>query len=256
MGGDDALSCDGFLDGRLRIWQPRVGYRAAVDPVLLAAFVPAVAGQRVLDLGCGVGTAGLCLGWRVPGLELHGLEVQPDYAALARRNAQENRIAFTVHGGDLLRPPAALRALSFDHVLMNPPYHPANSPATRDAGRDTAHREGEARLADWIDAGLRRLVPGGRMAMIHAPGRLAEMLAALGGRAGAIEIVPVAPRAGSPASRVLVAARKGRGADLQLLPAFTLHEIMPDSTEAVRYTRDGLRVLRNGESIVGQLGRE
>lgn len=241
-----ALSRDGFLDGRLRLWQPRVGYRAAVDPVLLAAFVPAAAGERVLDIGCGVGTAALCLGRRVPGLELHGLELQPDYAALARRNGEENGILLTVHEGDLARPPAALRALSFDHVLMNPPYHPPGSPPARDRGRDVAHREGEAGLAAWIDAGLRRLVPGGRLAIIHHPDRLGAVLAAFEGRAGAVEIVPVAPRAGAAARRLLIAGRKGRGGDFRLWPSFTLHENASDSPETMRYTVEGVRVLRDG----------
>ena len=80
------------------------GSRAATDPVLLAAFVPARPGERVLDLGCGAGTAGLCLAARVPGLELHGLEVQPAYAELARRNAADNRLALTVHEGDCAGP--------------------------------------------------------------------------------------------------------------------------------------------------------
>ena len=58
---DDALSCDAFLGGRLRIWQPRAGYRAGIDPVMLAAAVPARPRQSVLELGCGAGTASLCL---------------------------------------------------------------------------------------------------------------------------------------------------------------------------------------------------
>ena len=148
------LSCDAFLDGRLRLWQPRRGYRAATDPVLLAAFVPARPGERVLELGCGGGTAALCLGRRVPGLELHGLELQPAYAELARLNAAENGLALAVHEGDLRRPPAALRRLVFDHVLANPPFHPPPATGADDPGRDRAHREGEAGLADWIAAGL------------------------------------------------------------------------------------------------------
>ena len=107
------LTRDAFLDGRLRLWQPRRGYRAATDPVLLAAFTPAWPGQRVLELGCGAGAAALCLAVRVPGLDLHGLELQAAYAGLARRNAAENGLALEVHEGDLRHPPAAPHGISW-----------------------------------------------------------------------------------------------------------------------------------------------
>ncbi len=122
------LTRDAFLDGRIRLWQPRTGYRAATDPVFLAAFVPARPGERVLELGCGAGAAALCLARRVPDLDLHGVEIQPAYAELARHNATENGLALTVHEGDLSHPPHALRRLVFDHVLANPPYHPPAAP--------------------------------------------------------------------------------------------------------------------------------
>jgi len=134
------LTRDAFLGGRLALWQPRDGYRAAIDPVFLAAFAPARRGQRVLDLGCGAGTAALCLGVRVEGLDLHGLEIQPAYADLARRNAAASGIALALHEGDLCRPPTALRALSFDLVLTNPPYHPIGATAAADpAGTGCRH---------------------------------------------------------------------------------------------------------------------
>lgn len=184
------LTRDAFLDGRVRLWQPRHGYRAATDPVLLAAFTDVRPGERVLELGCGVGAAALCLAARVPGIDLHGLEVQPAYAALARRNAEANALPLTVHEGDLRAMPADLRRQSFDWVLANPPYHPAAFAGAADTGRDTAHREGDADLGDWIDAGLRRLKSGGRIALVHRTARLDEILAALAGRAGAVEILP------------------------------------------------------------------
>jgi tRNA1Val (adenine37-N6)-methyltransferase len=239
----DELTRDGFLDGRLRLWQPKGGYRAAIDPVLLAAFVDAKPGERVLDLGCGAGAAALCLGVRVPGLELHGLEVQADYAGLARRNAAENGIALSVHDGDVRDPPAALRRLVFDQVLSNPPYHDAASAPAADPGRDRAHRE-TAPLADWVDAALRRLVAGGRLAMIQHPDRLGDLLAALRGRVGALDLLPVAPRAGKSATRVLLRARKARGKGLRIWPPLILHQGLTHTSDRESYGAEATAVLR------------
>ena len=121
MFAEGDLTHDAFLCGRLHLWQPRKGYRAATDPVLLVAACPAVAGQRVLDLGCGAGAASLCLAARVPGLQLAGLELQAAYATLARRNAAENGIDMQVEEGDLASMPRALR-VAFDHVIAKTPY--------------------------------------------------------------------------------------------------------------------------------------
>ena len=87
---DADLTCNDFLGGRVRLYQPVKGYRAGVDPVLLAAAVPARAGDHVLELGCGAGQALLCLAARVPGLRLTGVELQAAYADLARRNGALN----------------------------------------------------------------------------------------------------------------------------------------------------------------------
>jgi tRNA1(Val) A37 N6-methylase TrmN6 len=250
MSAGPELTRDAFLDGRLQVWQPRRGYRAATDPVLLAAFVPARAGERVLELGCGAGVAALCLARRVPGLELHGLELQADYAALARRNAAENGIALTVHEGDLRAPPPALRALSFHHVLANPPFHPASTVTPgSDAGRDRAHREGEADLAAWIDAALRRLAPRGRLVLIHRAGRLADVLAALAGRAGGIEVLPIASRQGRPAARVLVRARKGTNAPLILHAPLVFHDGDAHLADRESYSAEAQAVLRGMSAL-------
>ncbi|HRO11367.1 methyltransferase [Amaricoccus sp.] len=246
---DADLTHDAFLDGRLRLRQPRTGYRAATDPVLLAAFTPARPGERVLDLGCGAGAAALCLARRVPGLDLHGLELQPAYAALARRNAAENALPLEVHAGDLRRMPAALRRLAFDHVIANPPFHPPATTPAPDAGRDLAHREA-APLAAWIDAGLRRLAPGGRLVLIHRAERLGDILAGLSGRAGAVEILPLVPRAGQPARRVLVRARKGIGTPLALRFPLTLHRGSSHAGDGESYTPEAQAVLRGMAALL------
>ncbi len=241
-----ALTDDGFLGGRLRIAQPAQGYRAGVDPVFLAAAVPAKAGERVLDLGCGVGTAALCLAARVPGLVLYGLELQEVYAALAERNAAANGIAMTVVRGDVVRMPAALKAESFDHVLMNPPYFDgARRSAARDSGRETA-LAGEADMGAWCDAALRRLRPGGMLSVIQVPERLPDLLHALTGRA-AIRLHPLAPREGRDASRILLLARKGGAAPLSLAAPTLLHRGATHERDGENYTDVARKVLRDGE---------
>lgn len=243
---DSALTRDVFLNGRLAIWQPRLGYRAATDPVLLAAAVTARPGQSVLELGCGAGVALLALGARVPGLALQGVERQDDYAALARRNAAENGIAATITSADLTALPAALR-VGFDHVLANPPYYRPESPAARDAGRDAALRE-ETPLGDWIDAGLRRLKDGGFLTLIHLADRLPEILGALNGRAAAL-VRPLAPRAGRAAGRVLVQARKGAKAPFRLLAPLVLHDGPAHLRDGKDFTPEAEALLRDAQAL-------
>jgi tRNA1(Val) A37 N6-methylase TrmN6 len=248
---EDEITADAFLGGRLTIAQPRAGYRAAADPVLLAAAVPARAGQAVLELGCGAGVASLCLGCRVTGLRLVGLELQPAYAALARRNAAANGQIFEVHEGDVAEMPAALKARDFDHVIANPPYFGAASgtPA-RDAGRETAQREATP-LGAWIEAGLRRLRPGGRITLIQSAERLPEMLVALAPRAGSVTVLPVAPRTGRPAGRVILTARKGGRGAFRLLSPFVLHEGVEHLRDGDDYSPAARAVLRHCGAMAG-----
>ncbi|WP_347137764.1 methyltransferase [Paracoccus sp. SSK6] len=238
---------DGFLDGRLRVAQPRRGFRSGADAVMLAAACPAVAGQSVLELGCGAGVASLCLGWRVPGLRLVGLEMQGDYADLARQNADANGIAMEVVTGDVARPPADLRAQVFDHVIANPPYFLGGT-AAPDGGRALARRE-ETPLATWIDAGLRRLRPRGMVTLIQRADRLDGILAALAGRTGAVTILPVAGRAGREAGRVIVQATKGARGPLRLLAPFVMHRETAHAGDREDLTEAASEVLREGSPL-------
>jgi len=238
---------DGFLGGRLRILQPARGYRAGADAVMLAAACPARAGDSVLELGCGAGVALLCLGARVPGLHLAGLELQPAYAELARRNAAANAIPAELHQGDLARMPAELRGRSFDHVIANPPYFTGGPPAP-DTGRGRARHEATP-LSQWVEAGLRRLRPGGRLTLIQRADRLAAILAALSGPAGAIAILPVAARAGREAGRIIVSARKGARAPLRLLTPFVMHAKPSHAGDQEDLTEAAQAVLRGGAAL-------
>ena len=243
------LSLDAFLGGRLSIAQPLSGYRAGVDPVLLAASVPARPGETVLDLGCGAGVAALCLAARVPGLRLWGLEIQPGYAALARQNTARNGLAMEVMTGDVAAMPAELRARQFDHVMLNPPFFDrARSTPARDAGREGAMGEALP-LCRWIEAAARRAAPGGHVCVIHRAGRLADLLGAMAARLGSVELLPLIPRRGRAARLVLVRARKGGRAALRLCDGWLLHEGAQHGQDGENYTRSTASVLRDAAEL-------
>lgn len=243
------VSFDRFLGGRLTIRQPENGYRAGIDPVFLAAAVPAKAGQSALELGCGVGVASLCLGARVPGLRLTGVELQDSYAALARHNAGANDVALSVVTADLAELPAELRAQSFDHVFANPPYfHRARGTGATDAGRETALGE-TIPLALWIDVAARRLVPGGWLTMIQRAERLPDLMAALDARLGSSELLPLAPRAGRAAKLILLRVRKGGRADFRLHAPMVLHTGERHERDGDSYTETASAILRQGAAL-------
>lgn len=244
----EELTDDGFLGQRLHILQPRQGYRAATDPVLLAAAVPARSGDSVLELGCGAGVASLCLAARISGLGLTALERQPAYAALARMNAVRNGLGLTVVEGDLAAMPDGLRR-PFDHVIANPPYFAAgDGTAAGDAGREAALRE-DTPLAAWIDAATRRLAPGGWLTLIHRAARLPHLLAVMDRRMGSQSVLPLAPRPDRAASRVILRARKGGRAAFRLLAPMVLHDGAAHDADRDSFTPEVRAVLRDGADL-------
>ena len=243
------LTRDAFLGGKLHLWQPAKGYRAGVDPVLLAASVNARVGQTVLELGCGGGTAMLCLGKRISGLDLTGVEVQESYAALARRNAMEAGVAAQVVCADLRDLPPDVRQRQFDHVIMNPPYFDrSRGKAAGDIGRDTG-RGGPTPLADWIDVGIRRVAPRGFLTLIQQTGRVHDVLAALHGRLGSVVVQPLAARADRAAHLVLVQARQGGRTPFTLAAPLVLHDGPIHKHDAENYTPLVRGILRDGKKL-------
>jgi tRNA1Val (adenine37-N6)-methyltransferase len=241
---DADLTDDAFLCGRLRLWQPRAGYRAATDPVLLAACVPARAGDRVFDLGCGAGAASLCLAARVPGLVHHGLELQADYADLCRRNALRNDIAMTVTVGDVTHMPIRTE---FDHVIANPPYYPAAGSPSPVAGRDTALRV-DTPIDIWVATGLRRLRPGGWLTMIFTPELLPIALSVQGNAV----VLPLAAREDRAPGRLIVQWRKVSKQPFRLLAPFVIHKGATHDGDRESYTDAANAVLRDGADLLAK----
>jgi tRNA1(Val) A37 N6-methylase TrmN6 len=218
---DPAVTEDRLLGGRVRLLQPRRGYRVAVDAVLLAAAVEASPQARVLDLGAGIGAVGLCLAVRVAGCTVLGIELQAALAELAERNAQLNGI------GDRMRTLVHDLAQDlpedfgqFDVVATNPPYLAASvADPPPDRSKALATVESSADLARWLAVACRAARPEGSLVMIHRADREAEIVDRLAGLGWGDITLKRLP----PAARVLVRARRHGGLSRHESPPLVLH---------------------------------
>jgi len=240
---------DAFLGGALKVLQPRAGYRAGIDAVLLAAAVPAStrSGERVLDAGAGVGVVGLCIARRVPTAHVTLVESAPQLVALARRNVERNELESRVQviAADITDRATALSAAgivaeAFEHVVANPPFHvEGHGRLPKHAIKAAAHTMPAGGLGRWVQFLVRVTAPGGSMTMIHRPEVLPNLLSLLDRRFGALKVLPLHPRAGDPAVRVLVQGRKGSRAPLTLLSGLVLHNqdnsFRPEISDILRH---------------------
>ncbi|MGI9170569.1 MAG: methyltransferase [Caulobacteraceae bacterium] len=216
---------DGILGGRLRLRQPRDGYRAGLDAALLAAACDAEPGARVLEAGCGAGAVLLAAAARRPAARFLGVERDDDALELARANIEINALGARVEAraGDVGEPFTRLGEAPFDAVVANPPFHDhpdrLRGPAPAKRGAWIA----EEGLAGWIGFIIAATRQGGTITLIHRADRLADILGLLGAKAGSFQVRPVHPFADAPAGRVLVRAVKSAKAPLRLLPPLVLH---------------------------------
>jgi tRNA1(Val) A37 N6-methylase TrmN6 len=221
---------DAFLGGQLFLRQLKSGHRAGHDAVLLAAATAARQGDRVADLGAGVGAAGLAVARRVAGIDLVLVEIDTALAGLARANATSNAIAADVIVLDVETDATAFAAAglapdSLDAVLMNPPFNdPARHRRSPDDARGIAHVATETTLANWVHAARRILKSRGALTLIWRADGITEVLAALDHGFGSLEILPVHGDARQPANRLLIRAIKGGRAPTQIHPALMLND--------------------------------
>lgn len=217
------------LDKKVKLLQlPDGGFRTSLDSVMLAAACMAKDGDHVLDAGCGVGGAGFCLLWRVKGACLTGVEWEAAYIQLARENAALNAATDRANfiESDIRDVEFGPKPI-FDHVMMNPPFF--------EAGRHTpspdlikaqalGHQEEDLSLEDWIKAAHRLVKSGGSLTMIYPTSGTDKIIRAMGKKFGAIEIIPLWPRAGIPSKRVIIRAIKDRHTPCRIHPGLVLHE--------------------------------
>jgi tRNA1(Val) A37 N6-methylase TrmN6 len=235
-----------LLGGRLDMRSADAGYRAAIDPVLLAASLPALSGERVLDIGCGTGAAALCLATRIPDVHVVGIDLQAPLIALAREIAELNELDTRAQFQccDLLDPPGQLAPASFDHVMANPPHHKKHSGnPSPDPLKAAANVEGDAALADWVSFCFSRVKAGGTVTFVHRYDRKDE-LALLLEQGGAVTVFPLWPKVeGTGAKRVLVQAVKGVDGGTKMQAGLVLHASEND------YTPEAHAVLREASAL-------
>jgi tRNA1(Val) A37 N6-methylase TrmN6 len=235
---------DALLGGRIRVRQPARGYRVNVDTLLLAQAVEAPPGARLLEAGCGVGAGLVAVAARAKDVTLLGVERDANMATIARENVALNAMSdrIEIATGDVLERSANIGV--FDGVFVNPPYDREGE------GRAPIEARRHAYLADapldaWIAALADRLTGGAALTMIHRAHKAPEILAALDGRLGGVELIPIQPTMDAPAKRVLVRARKGSRAPFRLLPGRILHD-----AAGGKYTPETEAILR-GEALIG-----
>jgi tRNA1(Val) A37 N6-methylase TrmN6 len=236
------ITTDGFLDGRLQIIQPKLGYRAAIDPIFLANLARPEPGARILDAGAGVGTLSLCLAaLSSTPVTIHALEKHTDLHGLLVENIKANRFDDQIRAqcGDLFAPPADFGP--FDHIFSNPPFLTAlEASASPNPIKQAANVLAQGTLADWIKACLKLLVPKGLISLILRAESLEIATHALAKSCGGITLSPLWPKAGQPAVRIILSARKGVKSPLRLMPGIILHQA--DGT----YTKEAEAILRGG----------
>ena len=228
-----AVTCDGFLDNQLMIDQPLSGsHRAGLDAILLAAALPEGTTGHVVDLGAGVGVAGLAAAHRLPETRVTLVEIDPDLARLAEGNTTLNvtttgRVDVVI--ADVLAPAAERRAAGLvddmaDHIIMNPPFHPADRGRSSPApSRAQAHVVTADAIDGWVRAAAATLKPSGTLTVIFRADELPRLLSAIGSRFGSLALLPIHAHAGEPAHRLILRGRPQGRAPLRILPGLVLH---------------------------------
>ena len=224
-----AITPGTLLRGRISYSQFLQGYRTGLEPVLMAAAVPARTGQHVLEIGCGAGAGLLCLLHRIPTIHGTGVEKESDTAALAQQNMaanqQQNIRILNATFPDVFLADTPQPEQYFDHCMANPPWHAPLGTASAHPRRDLARRMGADTLPTWIEGAARILRHKGSLTLA-LPAALADQAIFCLSKAGfgGVTLYPFWPKAGRESRIVLVQARKGVKSPARVLAGLVLHE--------------------------------
>jgi tRNA1(Val) A37 N6-methylase TrmN6 len=250
------VSVDAFLGGKVEALQSKTGHhREGLEAILIASAIePGFAGT-IVDMGAGVGVAGMAIAARCPRVTVTLVERNPEAVALARAAltrpanagfaARVSIAAVDIAAPESDRAAAGLGRATADALVMNPPFHDREQGTTSpSAGRADAHVLAATGIDPWLRAAASALRPDGGLVIVFRADRLDTLLLALAGRFGGAAILPIYPRSGADAHRVLIGARKGNRAPARLLPPLTLH---PEAGSA--YLPEAEQILRHGASL-------
>lgn len=239
----------GVLDNKVTLCQPASGFRTSLDSVMLAAACPAKGYERVLDMGCGVGGAAFCLLYRLPEIHVTGVDVEAEYIDCAQENIALNKAAGRCDfiQSDIREFTVENPQDRFDHIICNPPYLEAGahipSPDPVKAGA-MGHQDSALSVREWVGAALRLLKSHGSLTMIHRADAVDRIIAAMGKSFGAVEIIPLWPKRGRDAKRVIIRAIKDRKSPATFHAGLVLHN--QDGT----YTDAANQILRDGQGLL------
>jgi tRNA1Val (adenine37-N6)-methyltransferase len=219
---------DALLGGRIRVVQEKNGYRFSLDAILLAGFVRLRGGERVMDLGTGIGIIPLILGKKGGAAgEIVGVEIQEKLTELARTNVRNNGLEDLIHiyQGDIRRVAEVFPPSAFDVVVTNPPYYRVSSGKINPSSQKAiARHEVMCTIDDLLQAAAYLLKEGGRIFVIFPAYRSVTLFVRL--RSAMLEpktLRWVHSRENEDAKFILTEAHKGGGEGVEVLPPLVVY---------------------------------